>query len=267
MTLTIGLFGTGRLGSAIRAAAALRDDVEVTWSVGRGTSEGAPGRLAGLPPVEVAIDVSHADTVAQRLSWARTTGTALVIGTTGWDPHLVDEAACGEAPVLIAPNFALGVALVRRLAGVLGGYAATAPVPVDLAISETHHRGKVDSPSGTALSLREALATGAGREATAIQTTSLRVGSVIGDHEVLVASELETISVRHVAHDRSLFAHGALAAARWLATRPAGLHTLDDLAEDALDSLLRPSSRHPAPSVHHPDTLPAPSTPPKEGLR
>lgn len=223
MPISVGLLGTGRLGSAIRDAATRRDEATVAWAVGRGTPPPAA--------VDVAIDVSHADAVGDHLAWARRTGTDLVIGTTGWDPALV-----GPDPgvrVLVAPNFSLGVALLRRLAGLLGGYAASVPVEVDLAVTESHHRHKVDSPSGTALALREALATAAGREVSSVQTTSLRVGSVVGDHEVVAASALETITLRHSAHDRALFADGALTAALWLARRPSpGRYTLDDLADD-----------------------------------
>ena len=82
-----------------------------------------------------------------------------------------------------------------------------------------------------------------------MQTTSLRVGEVVGDHAVVVASALETITVRHTAHSRDLFATGALSAARWLLTREPGTYTLDDLAEDHLRSLLGSSSGQGEPST------------------
>lgn len=233
MTLTIGLLGTGRLGSAIRDAADAADDLRVAWAVGRGA--------VPQDRVDVAVDVSSAAAVAGNLDWAQRTGTPLVIGTTGWDSTLL-AGRTGGLRVLVAPNFSVGVALVRRLAGVLGGYAAHAPVPVDLAVTDVHHRDKVDAPSGTALTLREALAAGADRPAEDVQTTSLRIGAVVGDHEVVASSELETITLRHTAHSRDLFASGALTAARWLHRRPAaGVYTLDDLAEDHLHSLLASS--------------------------
>lgn len=233
---TLGLFGTGRLGSAIRRLADGRSDLEVRWAVGR---EDVPTGPDG--PVDVAVDVSSGDAVGAHLDWAQRTGTDLVIGATGWDPSLVEREL--GIRVLVAPNFSLGVALVRRLTAALGGYAAAqaASGPVDLAVTETHHRHKVDAPSGTALTLREALARGAGTRLEDVQTTSLRLGEVIGDHEVTVASGLESITLRHTAHDRDLFASGALTAAGWLTRRPtAGLYTLDDLAEDQLRTLLAP---------------------------
>src|SRR5690606_16723129 len=178
----------------------------VAWAVGRGE--------VPATPVDVAIDVSTGAAVPAHLDWAVRTGTPLVIGTTGWDTTALDGLPSG-ARVLVAPNFSVGVALVRRLARVLGGYAAHAPVPVDLAVTDVHHRAKVDAPSGTALTLRDAVAEGAGLLAQEVQTTSLRIGSVVGDHEVVASSELETITLRHTAHSRELFAAGALTAARW----------------------------------------------------
>lgn len=239
MTTTIGLLGTGRLGSAIRDAASAAPDLDLRWATGRG-----PVPEEG---VDVAIEVSRAAAVPAHLAWAQRTGTPLVIGTTGWSPALL-EGLGPQARVLVAPNFSLGVALVGRLARVLGSYAAHSPVPVDLAVTDTHHRDKADAPSGTAHLLRSALARGAGRPDGAVQTTSLRVGAVVGDHEIVVASALETITLRHSAHGRELFATGALTAARWLLGRPhPGIHTLDDLAEDHLHALLASSCEQGAP--------------------
>ncbi|MGD8149480.1 4-hydroxy-tetrahydrodipicolinate reductase [Ornithinimicrobium sp. Y1694] len=230
--LILGLLGTGRLGTAIRDEAASADDLEIGWAIGRCTPP--------AQPVDVAVDVSHPDAVAAHLTWASDTGTPLVIGTTGWDVRLIDAP---DVPVLVAPNFSLGVAVVSRLARILGAYAAThLDLDVDLAVSETHHRHKVDSPSGTALTLRDAVASGAGRSGTDVQTTSLRVGAVIGEHEVITSSPLETITLRHSAHDRSLFARGALTAARWLVGQEPGTYTLDELADDLLPELAAPAS-------------------------
>ena len=234
MPLSVGLLGTGRLGTAVRDAAASQDDVEILWAAGRGD------RLQDLPPVDVAVDVSRGDAVADHLAWARRTGTPLVVGTTGWDPALVGPDV--DVPVLVAPNFSLGVALVEQLARTLARYAAHSPAPVDLAVTDTHHRHKVDAPSGTAIVLRDALAGGAGTEPDQVQTTSLRVGEVVGRHEVVAASALETITLSHEAHDRAVFATGALTAARWLVGRGPGRWSMADLAADHLSLALSPST-------------------------
>ncbi|MGC5584551.1 4-hydroxy-tetrahydrodipicolinate reductase [Ornithinimicrobium sp. W1665] len=259
MPLSVGLLGTGRLGAAVRAAAAPRDDVEIVWAVGRGAE------LESLPPVDVAIDVSNAAAVPQHLGWARRTGTPIAVGTTGWDRALVPDDV--DVPVLLASNFSLGVALVEQLARVLGRYAAHAPSPVDLAVTDTHHRHKVDAPSGTAIVLRDALVDGAGSDVQ-VQTTSLRVGEVVGRHEVVAASALETIALTHEAHDRAVFATGALTAARWLVGRPAGRWSMADLAAEQLGDLAgRSGSPAPEPGGSDPDPgrahgiPPTPSTP------
>ncbi|WP_161958530.1 4-hydroxy-tetrahydrodipicolinate reductase [Ornithinimicrobium cavernae] len=232
MPLQIGIFGRGRLGSAIAAAAERADDLEVAWQVGREAQD--------LSPVDVALEVSHGDAVADRLEWARATGTALVIGTTGWDPALA-RVSGGESPangILIAPNFSLTVALMRRIALALGGYAQLQDA--DLAVSEVHHTRKVDAPSGTALLLRDALARGAGREADSVQTASLRLGDVVGRHDVHLTSAAESITLTHEAHNREIYGLGALTAVRWLHGRR-GTFTFDDLAAEVLDPLFQPT--------------------------
>lgn len=239
MPLQIGIFGRGRLGSAIAAAAEQADDLEVAWLVGQETTE-------HLSPVDVALDVSHADGVDDHLRWARATGTDLVIGATGWDPALLpiggrDQEVGTDAQhpaigILTAPNFSLTVALLRRLTLTLGRYAAASHEHLDVAVSEVHHTRKVDAPSGTAVLLRNALAEATARPAHDIQTTSLRLGEVVGRHDVHLTGAHESITLTHEAHTRDVFALGALTAARWIHGRR-GTFTFDDLADDVIDPL------------------------------
>lgn len=235
--LRLGVLGRGRLGTLLAEAARAAPDVELAWCLGR---DGTP-----LAPVDVAVDVSHAEAVAGHLRWARASGSDLVIGTTGWDPGLLTEdpepdGASGGTGVLVAPNFSLSVALVRRLSVLLGRYAAELGAgrlaPADLSVHDRHHRHKADAPSGTARLLAHALAEGAGREAGSVACTSLRAGAFVGRHEVRVDTDQESLTLTHEVHDRTVFATGALAAARWVHGRP-GRHTLDDLAADLLDRL------------------------------
>lgn len=233
----MGIFGRGRLGSLVDAAVRRADDLELAWTLGREQS------AVGAQEVDVAVDVSHADAVPAHLAWAASTGTDLVIGTTGWSGDALRELGARPAiGLLVAPNFSLSVALMRRLSAVLGGYAVQAPEPVDLAVSETHHRGKADSPSGTALLLRTALANASGRDEAEVGTASLRLGTVVGEHAVHYESPTETLTLTHSAHTREVFATGALAAARWVHRRP-GIHDLDDWAHDELQHLFDTSTR------------------------
>lgn len=242
MPLLIGIFGRGRLGSAIAAAAGRADDLQVAWQVGRE----APRDLS---PVDVALEVSHADAVAGRIGWARDSGTDLVIGTTGWDPTVTltapdrtTETSVGEnadqsreIAILTAPNFSLTVALLRRISLVLGRYAALAGG--DLAVSEIHHIRKVDAPSGTAILLRDALAEGSGQD---VQTASLRLGEVVGRHDVHLTSPAESMTLTHESRSRDVYASGALSAARWISGRR-GTFTFEDLAAEVLDPLFYPT--------------------------
>ena len=144
--------------------------------------------------------------------------------------------------MLRASNFSMGVVAPRRA---LEAALVLLPPNWDLEIVERHHRAKADSPSGTALSLartageRRGAASGAlrhGREGRVgprppgeIGMHAVRGGSWVGDHTLLLAGEGEWLELRHVAQDRSAFAHGALAAARFVAGAKPGLYTLDDV--------------------------------------
>lgn len=243
MSLSIGIFGTGRLGGLVADACAQADDVSLAWAVGRD----AP--LVDLDTVDVAIDVSHADAVANHLAWARESSVPLILGVTGWPASLIDHpgaAPAGAPAVMLAPNFSLSLALTNRLAAVIARYAAATEAagngPVDLAVFDRHHRGKVDAPSGTALLLADTLRATSGLE---VQVAAQRIGSVIGFHEVRSSNGDESITLSHESHDRALYATGALTAARWLHERrdSGGIRTFDEVADDVLAPLFTPATQ------------------------
>jgi 4-hydroxy-tetrahydrodipicolinate reductase len=170
-------------------------------------------------------------------------GLIHVIGTTGCSD--ADEAAIratAGARIVMAGNFSLGVnvlaALVRQAAALLPGY--------DVEIVEMHHRRKVDAPSGTALMLGEAAAAGRGvalgdhalrgrdghtgpRPTGAIGFASLRGGTVVGEHTVVLAGDNERIELTHRAEDRAMFAAGAVRAALWARDMPPGFYSMADM--------------------------------------
>jgi 4-hydroxy-tetrahydrodipicolinate reductase len=198
-----------------------------------------PGALAGKG-VLIDFTAPSATLSAARL-WAGS-GAGLVIGTTGFAAGEEAEIAAlaQRAPIVKSGNFSLGVnllaALARKAASVLGH-------DYDIEIVEAHHRAKADAPSGTALMLGHAAAAGRGaaltekmrmdrngvREAGAIGMAVIRGGGVIGDHDVIFAGASEVVTLSHRALDRSLFAKGAIAAARWVADRPPGLYSMADV--------------------------------------
>lgn len=250
--IRIGVCGAGgRLGGAIVAAIEADPGLVCTALIGRDgplTGAGAPLPLdEALRGADVIIDVSTAQAAAEIASRCAALGTPLVLGVTGLDD--AQQAAVVKAAktvaVLQSGNFSLGLnlllSLVRQAARALGP-------AYDIEIFETHHRRKLDAPSGSALMLGQAAAAGRGvdldevavgrdggrtgaRPAGAIGFCVSRGGGVIGEHAVSFASEAEVVTLSHSALDRGLFARGALAAARWLAARPPGLYSMADVLE------------------------------------
>lgn len=170
---------------------------------------------------------------------------AAIVGTTGFNEAEEQDiaAAASHLAIVKAGNFSLGVnlmeALVRQAASRLGS-------DWDIEISETHHRHKIDAPSGTALMLGEAAAQGreqpfdelrsapydgpdAKRVPGQIGFSVRRTGGVIGDHEVTLGTDMEMVSLRHTALDRAVFAHGAIKAAEWAVNQPPGLYDMSDV--------------------------------------
>jgi 4-hydroxy-tetrahydrodipicolinate reductase len=230
--LRIGLFGKGRLGSAIAAEA----DQALAWQVDQGEAPSGPA--------DVAIDASVAAAVKEHLAWALETGTDLVIGATGWELPGLEVLVAGRIGVLTASNFSLTVALMARMATVVGRYSSLGE-DRDLYVLEHHHRLKDDAPSGTAKTLAEALLAGCPRKrewtlgtptARQISVGVVRAGAEVGTHTVGLDSPGEVLELTHRARSRAPFAQGALVAARWLHGRK-GVFTMDDLAADLLDPL------------------------------
>lgn len=171
-------------------------------------------------------------------------GVAAVIGTTGLGPDDVAaiDALSASAPVLVAANFSFGVNLLVALAET----ASRALPGYDAELVELHHRRKRDAPSGTALALARAVADGreqdlekvgrfsregdvGPRSDSEIGVVAVRGGDIVGEHTVYFCSDTERIELTHRASDRSLFADGALRAARWLAGKTPRRYTMRDV--------------------------------------
>jgi len=179
---------------------------------------------------DVIMDFSCHACTSELTSYAAVRKLPLVIATTGQtDAELVMiRAASKYVPVFMSANMSLGVAvlteLVRRAASMMTG--------ADVEITEMHHRGKLDSPSGTALMLASAVNEargGAERKNDGTKIHSMRLGGVMGKHAVVFATENETITLSHMAHSRALFAEGALAAAKFIIGKDAGLYDMTSL--------------------------------------
>lgn len=235
----IGIVGAaGRMGRVI--AAEIGGDATFAGGAGRGDDVSA---LAAKS--DVLLDFSTPSALEANLAAAARAGVPIVVGTTGLEPqhHRQIEAAAARIAVLQSANMSLGVTLLAHL---VREAAARLGPDWDIEIVEMHHRTKVDAPSGTALLLGRAAAAGRGvelddvsdrgREGIAgprasghIGFASLRGGTVVGDHQVVLATEGERIELGHRAETRVIFARGAVKAALWLAGRQSGLYSMDDV--------------------------------------
>jgi 4-hydroxy-tetrahydrodipicolinate reductase len=179
------------------------------------------------------------------MNWCAERQTPIVSGTTGLDDqqqvHL--ETAARRAPVFWAPNMSIGASLLIRLAA---DAASALGNDVEIEISETHHRDKIDAPSGTARALLESVCNALGRDVQQsavygrsgqcgprkpgeIGVHALRIGRTIGRHEIQLVTDQETLTLRHSAQSRDAFAAGALRAVRWLVDKRPGLYGMSDL--------------------------------------
>ena len=262
------LGASGRMGKALIRLIAASNEHELVGALGE---PGDPlrgrdaGQVAGVDSLgvsvtddllvalagagtacEVAIDFTVPAATEAHARACAAGGHALVVGTTGLGAsgHSALQAAARRVPVLYARNMSLGVTVLTEL---VHQAAALLGPEFDAEISESHHRHKKDSPSGTALQLGEAIASARKRQLAdvavysrprlsaterpegAIGFVSMRGGAIVGDHTVLLAGTEELLELTHRATDRALFARGALRAASWLVSQPPGLHTLREV--------------------------------------
>ncbi|MEM9172705.1 MAG: 4-hydroxy-tetrahydrodipicolinate reductase [Pseudomonadota bacterium] len=240
--LRIALLGaSGRMGQAVEVLVKSREGEQIIarWS------EGDSDLAIGLTEVDVAVDFSAAVATPAIAAAVADAGIPLVSGTTGHSA--AQRQALNQAgervAVLHDGNMSLGIAVLSALAA---NAAALLP-DYDLEIIETHHRHKLDAPSGTALKLSDALQQGRGINASVqsanrsgtrahrdVGIASIRGGDVVGEHRVLLLGDDDQIELTHKAKDRRLFAAGALRAAHWLVDQPPGLYALKDVVSDQL---------------------------------
>lgn len=174
---------------------------------------------------DVIIDFSHHSAAEEVCEYAVRRKIPAVVAATG---HTKDEissilAAAQKIPVFFCANMAAGVALLCDFAARAASFFPNA----DIEIVETHRRGKLDAPSGTALMLSKAIEGGNGARRVGIH--SLRMGNVVGTHEIIICAGGETLTITHRVDERAVFARGALAAASFIIGRPAGLYDVRSL--------------------------------------
>ncbi len=264
MPIRIAVAGAGgRMGRCVIAACRESPDLALTVALER---EGSPhlgqdaGTLSGGEPLGVAvagrgrapadsfdvlIDFTAPRASLENVDWCRGAGRAIVIGTTGFSVVERDRVvgAATDCAIVMAPNMSIGVNLCFKLLEIA---ARALRDDYDVEIVEAHHRNKVDAPSGTALRMGEIVAGAMGRDlaasavyarygligerpARAIGFSTIRAGDLVGEHKVLFAGAGERIEIGHLATSRTIFARGALLAARWVMGRNPGLYDMQDV--------------------------------------
>ena len=236
----------GIIGSAGRMGQALVEAIAAAGKAHAGGADQGDDVSALARASDVLVDFSSPHALEANLDAALAAGIPIVVGTTGLEDrhHWLCDSAAAQIAVLQTGNTSLGVTLLAHL---VQEAASRLGADWDIEITETHHRMKVDAPSGTALLLGEAAAKGRGialagnsergranasgaitgaRKTGAIGFASLRGGSVAGDHTVHFLANNERITLSHLAENRAIFARGAVKAAQWLVGKGAGRYTM-----------------------------------------
>jgi 4-hydroxy-tetrahydrodipicolinate reductase len=215
--MRILVLGAGKTGKLVAEVATQRGHSVYVLDA-KENKEAAALTLPFVTGFDVVIDFTAPEAVVQNMRACLAAGAKMVIGTTGWYDKLADMRGLTErkqAALLYGTNFSIGVQVMLQLAAQMGsslkasGYVFT--------IEETHHTTKVDSPSGTALTLAKAVEKATGIPDVPI--TAHRVGDAAGTHVLVAQSEADRMELRHDSFSRRGFAEGAVRAAEWLSTR------------------------------------------------
>ncbi len=189
------------------------------------------------------VDFSFHTSAPDLCEFAVEKGKPVIIATTGHteDEKKIIENASKKIPVFYSANMSLGIALLSELAKIA---AKTFP-DADIEIVEKHHNRKMDAPSGTAIMLANAIKkvrdkaffvlgrSGQGkRQPDEIGIHAIRMGNIVGEHEIIIGTDTQTITLKHEASSRSLFAEGALAAAQFIVRKNAGMYDMNDLVSE-----------------------------------
>ena len=240
----------GRMGVAVSALVAERNDVKIIAGVDINTSAGA--QASGFPvyqsigeftqKADVIIDFSHHSSLPSLLEYSVRTSTPIVVCTTGHTQEeiLLMQKASANVAVFSSGNMSIGINLLIELCKKASD---TLGIAFDVEIIEKHHNKKLDAPSGTALMIANSIkdtresteyvydrhSERRQRSSSEIGIHSVRGGTIVGEHEVIFAGNNEIISLSHTATSREIFASGAVRAAEFLCGKPAGMYNMSDL--------------------------------------
>lgn len=230
----------GKMGSILASSIEASNQFKLVAGYDQQESLNVFSNLNQLPKSDVIIDFSHPLTLDSLLDYAVKHHIPLVLATTGYnDAQFIKiKEASKHIPIFYSANYSVGVYLVQKA---LKSIVKHLDDDYDIEIVEIHHRFKKDAPSGTAIKLYDTInesnktplkmIQGESQE-KGVKVHSLRLGNVVGEHEVLISSLEEIINIKHTALNKSVFAKGALKAAQFLVHKPIGLYGMDDLLGD-----------------------------------
>ena len=233
--IKLGIAGVyGRMGRRIFELASKDKDFEIKLALEKKGIPSIGKELRGIKIssnpdgiflVDVFVDFTTAEATAANLDYVARYKKAAVIGTTGLDSEQLNKVqeVSKIVPIVFSPNMSVGV---NVLFGILPEIARRLGPDYGIEITEAHHKAKKDAPSGTAKKFGQILADATGRQTP---VHAIRLGDIVGDHTVIFCGNSERIEITHRAHSRDLFALGALKAARWIAGKPAGLYSMQDV--------------------------------------
>lgn len=231
--IQIALVGYGKMGRLIEQLAPLHGCAVALRLSGVDNRDGSGITADALAGVDVAVDFSAPQAVAGNVERLAALEIPMVVGTTGWRDDLPRVRRIVEASgvgFVYGANFSVGVQVFYRLAEAAGRLLAD-ETAYDAWLYEIHHKMKKDAPSGTLLEIRRILEAAGFRRP--IDVASNRAGAVPGSHQIGFDSEADTITLEHRARSRAGFAHGALRAARWIASRQ-GFYEFSQIWEDVI---------------------------------
>jgi 4-hydroxy-tetrahydrodipicolinate reductase len=240
----------GRMGQALLKLAGGQPGLQVAAAFDAPGHPGLPGialaasAAEAISAADVLIDFTAPQATLAHLELAAKAGKAMVIGTTGFSPaeRQALQAFSRRMPMVLSSNYSVGVNVLWKALDMVARVTGDA---YDVEVIEAHHRAKKDAPSGTALATAEVLAKALGRgqedfiygrhglvgarSGREIGIHAVRGGDIVGDHTVLFAGPGERLEFKHQAHSRENFAAGALKAALWVAGRPAGMYSMQQV--------------------------------------
>lgn len=234
----------GHMGRILSNMIKQDSDLELTCGVDKNVDDSSVKCFQNFNDVNVDVDIvvdfSHHSLTKEMLDFAVKKNLPLVIATTGQsdeEKNMIFEAS-KNIPIFFAANYSIGIAVLIESAKKIASQFKNA----DIEIIETHHNRKLDAPSGTALKIAEGLkevrpeanfvlgrSGNKKREKNDIGINAIRLGNVVGIHEVMISTEHECISIKHEAYDRGLFAEGAINAVKFMNGKAKGLYGMNDM--------------------------------------